>query len=62
MTRQLAAPAELKRDAEAALLAKSRTRGMKDIAALKAYSPFSDAARLWLAKVEAGRRESTYDT
>lgn len=62
VTRQLAAQATLKKDAEAELIAKLRARGMKDLVALRPHSPFSDAARLWLAQVAAKRRGSTYDT
>lgn len=62
VTRQLAAQATFKKDAEAALTAKLRARGMRDLVALRPHSPFSDAARLWLAQVQRGRRGSTYDT
>lgn len=59
---QLAAHGVLKRDAELALKAKLSARGAGDLNALKPYSTFADAAKLWLAKVATKRRGSTYDT
>lgn len=59
---KVAAQGKLKRDAEAALLAKLAARGAGDLTELKAHSTFADAGKLWLAKVAAKRRGSTYDT
>ena len=62
VTRQVAAQADTKARAELALWAKLRARGAEDLSALQPGSTFADAAALWLAKIAAKRRGTTYDT